>query len=101
GEAGMARPTVKDPDFVGKEAPLRHREDEPVATLCTLTLDDATSSSGAKRYMMGREPVLTAAGERIVDARGRGSYVTSAGSGPSVGTHVMLAYLPPEHAVEG
>jgi len=100
-EAGMQRPTVKDADFVGKEAYLRHREEEPAAQLCTLTLDDANSSSGVKRYMMGREPVLTPDGRRIVDAKGRGSYVTSAGSGPSVGTHVMMAYLPPEHAVEG
>ena len=38
---------------------------------------------------------------RIVDRKGRGSYVTSAGSGPSVGKHVLLAYLPPEHAEEG
>jgi glycine cleavage system aminomethyltransferase T len=45
--------------------------------------------------------VLTADGERIVDRKGRGSYVTSAGSAPSVGTHAMLAYLPPERAVEG
>jgi len=51
--------------------------------------------------MVGREPVLTADGKRIVDAKGRGSYVTSAGSGPSVGKHVLLAYLPPDHAVEG
>jgi glycine cleavage system aminomethyltransferase T len=100
-EAGMQRPTVKDADFVGKEAHLRHREEEPATLLCTLTLDDATSSSGVKRYMMGREPVLMPGRGRIVDARGRGSYVTSAGSAPSVGTHAMLAYLPPEHAVEG
>jgi len=50
---------------------------------------------------MGREPILTADGERIVDRKGRPSYVTSAGSGPSVGKHVLMAYLPPEHAVEG
>jgi glycine cleavage system aminomethyltransferase T/glycine/D-amino acid oxidase-like deaminating enzyme len=100
-EAGMQRPSVKDADFVGKDAHLRHREEEPAALLCTLTLDDATSSSGVKRYMMGREPVLTPDGARIVDRKGRGSYVTSAGSAPSVGTHAMLAYLPPEHAVEG
>src|ERR687895_1568387 len=100
-EAGMQRPTVKDADFVGKEAYLRHREEEPAALLCTLTVDDPTSSSGVKRYMMGREPILTPDGQRIVDRRGRGSYVTSAGSGPSVGTHVLMADLPPEHAVEG
>jgi glycine cleavage system aminomethyltransferase T/glycine/D-amino acid oxidase-like deaminating enzyme len=99
-EAGMARPTVKDADFVGKKAYLRHRDEEPTALLCTLTVDDPTSSSGVKRYMLGREPILTPDGSRIVDSKGRGSYVTSAGSGPSVGKHVLMAYLPPEHAVE-
>ena len=100
-EAGMERPAVKDADFVGKDAHLRHREEEPAAVLCTLTLDDATSSSGVKRYMMGREPIVTREGSPIVDRKGRGSYVTSAGSGPSVGKHLLMAYLPPEHAVEG
>jgi glycine cleavage system aminomethyltransferase T/glycine/D-amino acid oxidase-like deaminating enzyme len=100
-EAGMQRPSVKDPDFVGKDAHLRHREEEPAALLSTLTLEDATSSSGVKRYMLGREPILTKDGARIVDRKGRGSYVTSAGSGPSVGKHVLMAYLPPEQAQEG
>ncbi|HEX6700515.1 MAG TPA: FAD-dependent oxidoreductase [Gaiellaceae bacterium] len=101
-EAGMQRPKVKDADFIGKEAHLRHREEEPAAILCTLTVDDPTSrANGTKRYMVGREPILTRDGERIVDRKGRGSYVTSAGSGPSVGKHVLLAYLPPEHADEG
>jgi glycine cleavage system aminomethyltransferase T len=100
-EAGMARPTVKDADFIGKEAYLRRRSEEPVAILCTLTVDDPTSSTGVKRYMLGREPILTPDGKRIVDARGRGSYVTSAGSGPSVGKHLLMSYLPPEYATEG
>ena len=100
-EAGMAGPRVKDADFVGKEAHLRQREEQPAAVLCTLTVDDHTSSSGVKRYMLGREPVLTRDGSVIVDARGRRSYVTSAGSGPSIGKHILLAYLPPEHAVAG
>jgi glycine cleavage system aminomethyltransferase T/glycine/D-amino acid oxidase-like deaminating enzyme len=100
-EAGMARPSVKEADFVGKAAYLRHREEEPAATLCTLTVDDPTSSSGVKRYMLGREPILTLDGERIVDAKGRPAYVTSAGSGPSVGKHILLAYLPPAQAREG
>ena len=100
-EAGMQAPRVKSEDFVGKEAHLRHREEEPAAILCTLTVDDHTSKSGEKRYMLGREPILTRAGARIVDRHGRGSYVTSAGAGPSVGKHILLAYLPPEQAVAG
>ncbi len=64
-------------------------------------MDDPTSKSGVKRYMLGREPILTRDGGRIVDAKGRGSYVTSAGSGPSVGKHLLMAYLPPSEAVEG
>ncbi|OLB87919.1 MAG: glycine cleavage system protein T [Actinobacteria bacterium 13_2_20CM_2_66_6] len=100
-EAGMSAPRVKAEDFVGKEAHLRHREEDPAAILCTLTVDDHTSKSGEKRYMLGREPILTPDGKRIVDRKGRGSYVTSAGAGPSVGKHVLMAYLPPERASTG
>jgi glycine cleavage system aminomethyltransferase T/glycine/D-amino acid oxidase-like deaminating enzyme len=100
-EAGMARPSVKDADFVGKAAYLRRRSEPSAAILCTLTVDDPTSASGVKRYMLGREPILTLDGQRIVDAKGRGSYVTSAGSGPSVGKHLLMSYLPPSEAVEG
>jgi glycine cleavage system aminomethyltransferase T len=100
-EAGMARPTVKDADFVGRDAYLRQRAEPPAAVLCTLTVDDPTSSSGKKRYMLGREPIVTRAGEPLVDGKGRRSYVTSAGSGPSVGKHLLMAYLPPFQAVVG
>jgi glycine cleavage system aminomethyltransferase T len=100
-EAGMTAPRVKEEDFIGKAAHLRHREEEPAAILCTLTVDDHRSSSGEKRYMLGREPILTREGTRIVDARGRGSYVTSAGAGPSIGKHILMGYLTPEHAVAG
>jgi len=37
----------------------------------------------------------------IVDAKGRRSYVTSAGSAPSLGKHVLMSYLPPKHAKVG
>jgi len=100
-EAGMSPPRVKAEDFVGKAAHLRHREEEPAAILCSLTVDDHRSRSGERRYMLGREPIQTRDGRRIVDRRGRGSYVTSAGAGPSVGKHILMAYLPPELAAAG
>jgi glycine cleavage system aminomethyltransferase T/glycine/D-amino acid oxidase-like deaminating enzyme len=100
-EAGMTRPKVKEQDFVGKAAYLHQRETPPAATLCTLTVDDHVSESGDLRYMLGGEPVLSAAGQPLTDAKGRRSYVTSAGSGPSVGKHLLLAYLPSEQAVPG
>ncbi len=100
-EAGMARPRVKDADFLGKAAYLEQRSRPPAAILCTLTVDDNTSTSGVKRYMLGKEPILSLAGLPLVDAKGRRSYVTSAGAGPSVGKHLLMAYLPPTYAVEG
>ncbi len=100
-EAGMAWGKVKNQGFIGKEAHVRHREQEPAAVMSTLTVDDHTSSNGVKRYMLGGEPVVTRAGQPLVDAKGRRSYVTSAGAGPSVGKHILMTYLPPEQAIEG
>jgi glycine cleavage system aminomethyltransferase T len=100
-EAGLERRLVKKADFIGKKAYLKAREEGPAAILCTLTVDDHTSASGIKRYMNGGEPIVTPNGERIVDSKGRPSYVTSAGAGPSVGKHLLLVYLPPELAKEG
>jgi glycine cleavage system aminomethyltransferase T len=93
-EAGMARPTVKKDDFIGRSAYLAQRDQAPVAQLCTLTVDDHRSTSGVARYMLGGEPIVSLKGERLVDERGRPSYVTSAGSGPSLGKHLLLSYLP-------
>jgi glycine cleavage system aminomethyltransferase T len=100
-EAGMAWGKVKAQDFVGKEAHVAHRESEPVAVMCTLTVDDHTASDGRKRYMMGGEPIVGRDGAPLTDAKGRRSFVTSAGAGPSVGKHILMSYLPPEHAVVG
>jgi glycine cleavage system aminomethyltransferase T len=100
-EAGMTRPRVKEQPFLGRDAYLAQRERPPVAVLCTLTVDDHASASGELRYMLGGEPVLSAEGERLVDAAGRPSYVTSAGAAPSVGKHLLMAYLPPAQAREG
>jgi len=100
-EAGMQRPKVKAADFIGREAYLKQREEEPATVLCTLTVDDHTSASGMKRYMLGGEPILTRDGGVLTDGHGHHPYVTSAGSAPSIGKHVLLAYLPPEQATIG
>jgi len=100
-EAGMMRPRVKEHPFVGKDAYLAQRETPPVAVLCTLTVDDHRSASGELRYMLGGEPILSASGEPLIDARDRPSYVTSAGSGPSTGKHLLMAYLPAGQAQPG
>ncbi len=101
-EAGMDWGKVKEQDFIGKEAHVRQRESEPVARMCTLTVDDHNGANGQKRYMLGGEPIVTRdGGEPLVDAKGRRSFVTSAGAGPSIGKHILMAYLPPEHAHVG
>ena len=51
--------------------------------------------------MLGREPIVERDGTPLVDAKGRRSFVTTAGSAPSVGKYLLMAYLPPEYAVEG
>jgi len=88
-EADMAWWKVKDEDFVGKAAHVAAREREPAATLCTLTM------IGNERFPLGREPVVREDGSPLVDAKGRRSYVTSAGMGPSLGKYVLMSYLPP------
>ncbi len=100
-ETGLARPAVKPQEFIGKAAYLRQRGEHPAAILCTLTVDSHRSSSGANRYMLGREPIVRPDGQPIGDRKGRRSYVTSAGAGPSVGKYLLLAFLPPEDATVG
>ncbi|NEE02352.1 GcvT family protein [Phytoactinopolyspora halotolerans] len=100
-DAGLALKKVKEHDFIGKEGYVRAREQEPVAEMCTLTLDDHRDSSGMRRFPQGGEPILSPGGDRIVDRLGRPSYVTSAGAGPSVGAYLLMAYLPVDVADEG
>ena len=100
-EAGLGFHGVKDADFIGKEAYKEALEEDDVAKLCTLTVDDHTSSDGERRFMLGHEPILDQDGDVLVDEEGRRSYVTSAATGPSVGKHILLAYIPAEHAEEG
>jgi glycine cleavage system aminomethyltransferase T/glycine/D-amino acid oxidase-like deaminating enzyme len=100
-EAGMTRPRVKAEPFIGKDAYLAARVATPAAVLCTLTVDSHASADGTPRYMLGGEPILTLDGARLVDAYGRPSVVTSAGSGPSVGKHLLMSYLPAELSAVG
>ncbi len=88
-EADMAWWKVKAEDFVGKAAHVAAREREPAATLCTLTIDELS------RTPLGREPIVREDGSPLVDAKGRRSYVTSAGMGPSLGKYILMSYLPP------
>jgi glycine cleavage system aminomethyltransferase T/glycine/D-amino acid oxidase-like deaminating enzyme len=88
-EADMAWWKVKGEDFVGKAAHVAAREREPAATLCTLAM------TGNERFPLGREPIVREDGSPLVDAKGRRSYVTSAGMGPSLGKYVLMSYLPP------
>lgn len=99
-EAGLTFHGVKDADFIGKEAYAEAIESENTATLCTLSVDDHAPDGDERRFMLGGEPIL-ADGNVIVDEEGRRSYVTSAGTGPSVGKHLLMSYLPPEYANEG
>jgi glycine cleavage system aminomethyltransferase T/glycine/D-amino acid oxidase-like deaminating enzyme len=101
-EAGLARPKVKAADFIGKEAYLAARAADPVAILCTLQMTSQMSAEGIERFPTGgNEPILTLDGERIVDAKGRVSRVTTAGAAPSLDAYLLMAYLPPAQAVEG
>src|SRR5260221_8167155 len=97
----MTAPRVKEEDFIGKAAHLKHREEEPAAIMCTLTVDDHRSKSGEKRYMLGREPILTRDGKRIVDRKGRGSDVESAWARASVRKETRVADPPPARPASG
>jgi dimethylglycine dehydrogenase len=71
-------------DFVGRDAALRQREEEPSHRLVTLVVDAADADPH------GDEPVL--AGDRVV------GFVTSGGYGHTVGASIALAYVEPAHA---
>ncbi len=97
----MQRPKIKDQDFIGKEAIVAQAGEAPQTVLCSLTVDDHTSASGVKRYMLGGEPIVTRDGGQLTDGHGHHPYVTTAGSAPSLGKHVLMAFLPPDQAVVG
>ena len=100
-EAGLTIHGVKDEEFIGKDAYADALDEENTATLCTLSVTDHAPDGGEPRFMTGGEPILDADGNVLIDDEGRRSYVTSAGTGPSVGKHLLMAYLPQEYAAEG
>jgi glycine cleavage system aminomethyltransferase T/glycine/D-amino acid oxidase-like deaminating enzyme len=100
-EVGMQRATYKPQDFIGKDAVVAMADAAPAAVLCSLTVEDHTSASGVKRYMLGGEPIVRRDGSILTDGHGHHPYVTTAGSAPSLGKHVLMAFLPPAEAIVG
>jgi len=102
-EADLARPKVKDADFIGKAAHLEHRaRAHQPAMLCTLVMTENKDSKGVSRYPVGILPIMDAqTGETLVDAQGRRSFTTSIAFGPTIGRNIALGYLPRDHAVKG
>ena len=100
-EAAIQRPLVKEADFHGKAAHLAHREEDPCAILCTMTLDDL-NVSGQTRYPVGISPIIDpATGEVPIDSKGRRSYTTGMSYCPSLKKFVVMGYLPKEIAIQG
>ena len=100
-EAAIQRPLVKAADFHGKAAHLAHREEDPCAILCTMTLDDL-NVSGTPRYPVGISPIIDpASGEVPIDAKGRRSYTTGMSYCPSIKKFVVMGYLPKDIAIPG
>ncbi len=100
-EAAIQRPLIKEADFHGKAAHLSHREENPCAILCTMTLDDL-NVSGKTRYPVGISPIIDpATGEVPIDIKGRRSYTTGMSYCPSLKKFVVMGYLPKEIAVQG
>ena len=100
-EAAIQRPLVKEADFHGKAAHLSHREEDPCAILCTMTLDDL-NVSGKTRYPVGISPIIDpSTGEVPIDSKGRRSYTTGMSYCPSLKKFVVMGYLPKEIAVQG
>ena len=100
-EAAIQRPLVKEADFHGKAAHLSHREEDPCAILCTMTLDDL-NVSGKTRYPVGISPIIDPeTGEVPIDSKGRRSYTTGMSYCPSLKKFVVMGYLPKGIAVQG
>lgn len=101
-EAAIERRLVKEADFHGKAAHLSHREEEPSAILCTMTLDQLNINGNGPRYPVGISPIIDpATGEVPIDSKGRRSYTTGMSYCPSLKKFVVMGYLPRELAKVG
>ena len=81
---------------------MRQRAEEPAAILLHADrrrphLEVRRQALHARRRADPRRPTA----RRSPTRKGRRSFVTSAGAGPSIGKHILMSYLPPEHAVVG
>ena len=104
-EAGLARPKVKSADFIGKDAYLAAR-DGRARSATSVHAGDArphVSADGIAALPDRRQradPHRSTASASSTPTAGV-SRVTTAGAAPSLDSYLLLAYLPPEHAVEG
>jgi 4-methylaminobutanoate oxidase (formaldehyde-forming) len=89
-EAGLGFAVdLEKPDFIGREALVRQKEQGLRRRLRCLTLADPTAIA------IGNEPIRTQDGGRVV------GWVTSGGYGYSVGKSIAYGYLPVEQAAFG
>ena len=102
-ESAVERLRVKPDEFHGKSAHLQHRQEEPSAILCTMTLDTSNPSrENPSRYPVGISPIIDPDTQIVpVDSKGRRSYSTSTSYCPSIEKHVVMGYLPREIAYKG
>ena len=95
-EAGMGwLVKLKKGDFVGRDALVELKKQEPTRRLVTLTLDDPNA------VVTGNEPIFVAS---LNGNRSNGhciGQITSGNFGYSVGKYVALGYVPPANAEPG
>ena len=103
-EAGLARPRSSRPTSSARRPTSRPAEaGEPeVLHVHAHRRGRTPIRQGRTRWpRAATSRSCTLDGDAIVDSHGRVSRVTTAGYGPSVGKHLLMAYLPPEHAAPG
>ena len=102
-EAGLARPRIKDAEFIGKSAYTEQSQrSQQISYLSTLIITDNIDANGVARYPVGTCPILDPETREVpVDSLGRRSYTTSIAYGPSVGKNIAMGYLPADYASEG